>query len=428
MSLKNDIEELLSANVIDSDTAARIRKYYDEHPGSASHRLILIFGVLGALISGMGIILIMAYNWSDLSIQTKSIISFIPLALAQITGAFTLWQRQGRREWHEGSGVALFMAVGACLFLISQIYHFPGNATSLILTWMLLIVPVVYILDAGVVSLLFLVGITWYTSSLSYFSYPYSEAWEYWGLLFLILPYYVHLIRQRPQSMITTLHHWVVPFSLTIILGGFTTHYGLWMYIAYFSMFGMFFILGNSHPFRSYIKIQNGYYLIGQIGSAILLIMLSFKWFWKSLPEHIHPLSEAFRAPEFWLATLFTTSTLVMFLLRIRTYPGLLKEPFAYVFLFFPLCLYVGLISEFAYILVNLIIFVLAIMTIRKGNLSSDFTELNFGLLIVAVLIFSRFFDSNISFLIRGIAFILVGVGFFFVNYTMYRNKVAHEK
>ncbi len=84
--------------------------------------------------------------------------------------------------------------------------------------------------------------------------------------------------------------------------------------------------------------------------------------------------------------------------------------------------------TEFAYFLINILILIIAILTIRKGNRSADFTELNFGLLIVAVLIFSRFFDSNISFLIRGIAFILVGVGFFFVNYTMYRKKLAHEK
>jgi len=428
MSVKNDIDELLAANVITPEIADRIRQYYQENPGSASRRLILIFGVLGALISGMGVILILAYNWVDLSIQTKSIISFLPLALGQIAGLFTLLRFRGKREWHEGSGVAIFMGMGACIFLISQIYHFPGNATSLILTWMLLTVPVAYIMDSAIVSLFYIAGITWYASSISYFTAPYDEVWWYWGLILLIIPYYLYLIRKQPQSMLTTLHHWVIPFSLTIVLGGFTTDSGIWMYIAYFSLFGLFFILGNSPPFIRYTKIQNGYYMIGLVGSAILLIMLSFRWFWRNLAEQLHPFSVALSAPEFWIASMLTGGALLFFILRGMRYPRLFREPFAYVFMLFPVTLYVGMFTEFAYFLINILILIIAILTIRKGNRAADFTELNFGLLIVAVLIFSRFFDSNISFLIRGIAFILVGVGFFFVNYTMYRKKLAHEK
>src|SRR5690606_20149758 len=166
-------------------------QYYDGHTGSASHRLVLIFGILGALLSGMGVILIMAYNWEDLTTQTKTIIAFTPLALAQLSGFYTLGWRRGNRAWHDSSAVAICMAVGACLFLISQIFHFPGNAVSLVLIWMLLILPAVYILDSGATSLLYLAGITWYASSVSYFTYPYQEAWWYWLLLLAILPYYI---------------------------------------------------------------------------------------------------------------------------------------------------------------------------------------------------------------------------------------------
>ena len=428
MSLKIDIEELVQADVISEETGAKIRQYYDGRTGSASHRLILIFGILGALLSGMGVILIMAYNWEDLTTQTKTIIAFTPLALAQLSGFYTLGWRRGNRAWHDSSAVAICMAVGACLFLISQIFHFPGNAVSLVLIWMLLILPAVYILDSGATSLLYLAGITWYASSVSYFTYPYQEAWWYWLLLLAILPYYIYLLNRRYDGFLTSLHHWAIPLSVTIVLGGYTMDHGVWMYIAYFSMFGLFFILGRSAPFDRYPKIHNGYLWMGQGGSAIMLIMLSFKWFWKKLPELLHPLQEALAAPEFWIAAGLTTAAFIFLLVRSWKSPEFRREVFAWVFLLFLGCFLLGFYSESAYYLINMLILGVAIMTIRKGNRTADFTELNFGLLMVAVLIFSRFFDSNISFLLRGLAFILVGLGFFLVNYSMYRKKLAHDK
>ncbi len=428
MSLKKDIDELLQSEVITEETAVRIRRYYEDHSGSASHRLIVIFGVLGALLSGMGVILIMAYNWVELTTVTKSIIAFFPLLIAQIAGLYTLLRRRDEQVWREGSGVAIVLGMGACLFLISQIFHYPGSIASLLLTWMLLILPVAYILNSSGASLLYIAGITYYTSHISYFFSSYSEVWIYWLLLLLILPYYYSIIKHRFYSYFTTLHHWAIPLSLTIVLGGFAGDQGVWMYFAYFSLFGLFFIIGNTPPFSRYQKFQNGFYLIGQIGSAIMLIMLSFKWFWKNLPEHIQPLNEIISASEFWLALAITLAATLLLIIRMRSSKSLRKEPFAYVFLAFIVCFYVGTITIYAFIFINVVILIVGIWTIRSANKKSDFAELNFGLLIFTVLIFSRFFDSNISFLLRGLAFILVGMGFFFVNYQLYRKKASHEK
>src|SRR5690606_23240665 len=134
----------------------------------------------------------------------------------------------------------------------------PGSVASLLLTWMLLILPVAYILNSGGASLLYIAGITYYTSHLNYFFSSYSEIWIYWLLLLLILPYYYYITKHRFYSYFTTLHHWALPLSLTIVLGGFADDQGIWMYFAYFSLFGLFFIIGNTPPFSRYQKLQNG--------------------------------------------------------------------------------------------------------------------------------------------------------------------------
>ncbi|MBY5959588.1 DUF2157 domain-containing protein [Membranicola marinus] len=428
MSLKKELDELLQSEVISEETAARIRRYYKENPGTANRRLIVIFGILGALLSSMGVILIMAYNWVDLTIRTKTMIAFLPLLIAHLAGLYTLWRRRGDSEWQEGSGVGIFMSMGACLLLISQIYHFPGPASSLSLTWMLLIFPVAYILNSSVTSLLYIAGITWYAGYISYFATAEASPYLYGLLLLLILPYYGYLIRSRNNDFTTILHHWVVPLSITIILGGFTQDQGMWMYIAYFSLFALFFITGQSSVFQNCTKLQNGYQMIGQTGSAILLITLSFKWYWKNLPEKIQATDHVFQAPEFWIAAVLTIAASILLMVLGRKHKAILNEPFAYVYLLFLLCFFTGLYSMYAFILVNLIILLVGVWTIRKGNKNADFAELNFGLLIFTVLIFSRFFDSNISFLLRGLTFIAVGGGFFFANYRMYRKKLEYEK
>lgn len=428
MSIRKEIDELLEAQVISEETAQKIRHYYEENTGSANRRLVVIFGILGALLSGMGVILIMAYNWADLGIRTKSIMAFVPLVIAQLAGFYTLGWQRNNPVWREGSGVAIIMGVGACLFLISQIYNYPETENFLLFTWMLLILPVPYILNSGAASMIYIGGITYYGAYLGYFTNNIADAWTYWLLLGAIFPYYIFLMRRRLHEFYTVIHHWIVPLSIVIVMGGFTGAHGLWMYFAYFSMFGVFFILGHLFPFTTYPNLQNGYYQMGQVGTAIMMITLSFKWFWNHIPRRLGELVQPTGAPEFWFAGWWTVLAIVLLVVGIRQNRTLIKEPFAYIFLVFILCFYVGTFSLSGYFLINLLILITGVLTIRKGNLASDFAELNFGLLIFTVLIFSRFFDSNISFLLRGLAFIVAGLGFFLVNYRMYRKKLSYEK
>jgi hypothetical protein len=46
---------------------------------------------------------------------------------------------------------------------------------------------------------------------------------------------------------------------------------------------------------------------------------------------------------------------------------------------------------------------------------------MNAGLLVLAALIMARFFDSQFGFVIRGIAFIVLGVGFLAANVYLVR-------
>ena len=58
----------------------------------------------------------------------------------------------------------------------------------------------------------------------------------------------------------------------------------------------------------------------------------------------------------------------------------------------------------------------MAIGTIYKGSEQNHLGIVNYGLLIIAALIICRFFDTDISFVLRGVIFLLMGIGFILTN------------
>ena len=141
MNIPKDIQELLSAELISDNQAENIRAYYRKKESQSGNRLFTIFGILGAILIGLGIILIIAHNWDELSRLTKTIFAFIPLLLGQILCGYTLIKKQDNAAWREGSTVFLFLTVGASISLVSQIYNIPGNLSSFLLTWILVCIP-----------------------------------------------------------------------------------------------------------------------------------------------------------------------------------------------------------------------------------------------------------------------------------------------
>lgn len=75
----------------------------------------------------------------------------------------------------------------------------------------------------------------------------------------------------------------------------------------------------------------------------------------------------------------------------------------------------------------NLAILLIGIKTILRGIKQNHLGVVNFGLIIISTLILTRFFDTNISFLLRGLIFIGIGIGFFVTNYQLLKKRKAHE-
>lgn len=422
-----DIPELLKAGVITKETADKIQDYYQTKNGSTTNRLLIVFGILGAILVGLGIILIIAHNWDELSRATKTILAFVPLLIAQVLCGLVLIRKRNSTVWSESVAAFLFFSVGASISLVSQIYHIPGNLSSFLLTWMLLCFPLVYVMKSSIASILYLIGITYYAGETGYWSYPSSESYLYWGLLILVLPHYYLLYKKSPKSNFIIFHNWLIPLSIVITFGTVSKSTSELMFIAYFSLFGLFYLIGDL-DFFSRQKLKNsGYTILGSIGTVVLLLSLSFNWFWESLRNSEFQLNELIMEPEFFASTLISLLAVGLLYLQ-RKFKSLNQLKLLEIsFALFIITFIIGLYSPIAVIIINTHVFAIGILTIRDGSKKDHLGIINYGLLIITALVICRFFDTDLNFIIRGILFVSIGAGFFVVNYLMLKKRKANE-
>ncbi|GAA4844383.1 DUF2157 domain-containing protein [Algivirga pacifica] len=423
MSLKKDLDELLDAEVITDEMANRIRAYYMERKGGRSpHRLILAFGVLGALLVGLGVILIIAHNWDKLQRPVKLLFAFLPLLIAQGIALYTLLRKSGQSAWREGSAVFLTFAIGASISLVSQIYHIMGDLSSFLLVWSLLVLPIVYILRSSMASLLYLIGITAYACHEGY-NYPSTPPTLYWLLLGGAVPFYYRLCLQAKNSNFTFFHHWFFPLSLITVLGGMAERQEELMLLAYFSLFGVLYLMGKLPYFSTLLKRQNGYQVIGVAGMMFMLLIWSFDEPWREVSRHTFYMSG-----EVFLPIAFVLLNMGMLYLYWPKDKKDTIDPLAYISLVFVLIFLVGTEHAVAAsLLVNTLLLLVGVWVVINGSKRQALGELNFGMLLLAALISCRFFDSDLSFVSRGILFVVMGVGFFMANYWMLKKRTGHE-
>lgn len=420
--MQKDIEELLQQGVIDEKTAEKIYTYYRNKNKNFDNPLFIVFGILGAILVGLGLILIIAHNWDHLSRYVKTIIVFIPLFISQVICAYTLLKKTESITWRESSSVLLIFSVGASISLISQIYHIQGDIGLFLLTWILLVLPLVYIMNSGIASLLLITGITAYGAYTGYDSTEYGIIY-YVLLMVAVLPFYFHKISTAKTSLFTFLHHWFIPLSVIINLGALADRNEEWMFVAYMSLFGIYLQLSALSFIKDLHWFANGYRVSGFTGTLFILMLLSFQGIWENL-INTHSLHNVFTSIEFWLSVILTSIGLFL-TFRINK----LKEIpfFNVIFIIFFVLFVIGFYSKISVYLINFMILALGINTVIQSLQKNLLGQLNLGLSILTILIICRFFDTNIPFIVRGLLFLFIGFGFFGANYYMLKKRKHHD-
>jgi len=130
----------------------------------------------------------------------------------------------------------------------------------------------------------------------------------------------------------------------------------------------------------------------------------------------------AIGSPEFFTAVILTLLAGVLFFFQ-----QVKINPTDFVFALFVPIFFLGQVSILSLVLINVLVFVIGIFKIIEGVKKNHLGIVNYGLLIITALIVCRFFDTDLSFIFRGILFVLVGVGFFLTNYRMLKKRKTND-
>lgn len=420
--LYQELPKLITKGVLTPEAADNIKKHYGPFEDKTKPPFLLVFGVIGVLLVGLGIILLIAHNWAQLTRFTRLLLSVGLLAAGQIAAGTTIYFKQKSRVWRESAATLHMLIIGAVLALVGQTYHLTSDTDMFILTWMLLSLPLMYLLRASSVSVLYLLGVTYWSATVAS-----SEKQFVWLLLALALPYYWQQLRRDRDANATAILSWAWNICF---YGCFTAAFDSYLHtfrsIVYSALFSISYQIGvlwfNTVPI-SRLPFQP----IGLIGSVITVFFLTFYSYW----QHLNTTESISSVTILIVIALLLLTAAAM--VRMVKQTGRDNLPFAAA----PLIISIGYLLQYAdtsgtaaTVLLNSYLLLLSIWVIGRGSRRYSIGQVNAGMLLLTLLISSRFLDANLSFVIRGVVFVCLGIGFLGVNWLMVRRKPGgeHEK
>ena len=410
--LKKELPGLVEKGVLPEFTAAALRKHYQMNEEIESPSMMLtVFAVLGATMIGLGLILILAHNWEQISRINRLVLLLGQLFVAQLAVGYAIWRKSEDEAWCEGGGVLLALAFGAALALIGQTYHVAGGRGMLLLLWLLLTLPLAYLLRALAPALLYLSGVmAW----LFWLAEGIAERQVTWLLLTFLLPFYWRLLQQGRYEKKTAVFSWA-------LVAAFYASFFMLMQpqiaeldiIIYSELFAVTYLVGRIWFDGEASFFAKAYKAAGLLALTCMALLLTFQEAW-------HKISwQQVGANEQCMA--FFGALLLAFLLW--------RGRCGFIFGLQPLLVAAALACIEAWgvwaavLLFNINCLLLGVRGIVQGVKRNSFARLNAGMFLAGMVILLRFFDFNFSYVLRGSVFVGVGFLFLAVNAWLVRRK-----
>lgn len=430
--LRGQLPELVAAGAISSENAQAIERHYESVKARANFGFVLL-ATVGAALVGAGIILLIAHNWDELSRATRTGIAFLPLLIAQALVVFVLLRRNESKPWREAVAIFDVAAVATAISLISQTYQIQGSFAEFMRVWLLLSIPIVYLLRTTLGAVVYVIGtIVWLFSRWGFFSSQ-ANPMLFWVLLLLVVPYFwIRFRNDRDSSETATL---AIALTVAAVFGlGSTADFvkadlgG----IAFAGLFAAIYLCGIKFFLRTDERLHI-IALLGGIGVGITAIVLSFELSWHMGRDL--PWGQRTAAGNVGLALelLFPVVAVCMAGLDIFRRSWRFSLTAAALPVVAAIAWGIANVCEVstrecsfaAAAVINCYALVLGIDILARGIQTNSIARANFGLLLIAALAISRFFDSDLSFVTRGVGFIVVGAGFLIANILLFKKRAT---
>lgn len=145
--LLSEIERWTADEIITPEQGARLRERYTV-PVDGPPWGLLVFASAGALVIGLGVILLLAYNWNEIPKFGKLGLVFTAIIAAHI-GGLVLYRKAGwQRRLSDAISLLGTMFYGAGIWLVAQIYHIDEHYPNGFLLWALGALLLAWILES----------------------------------------------------------------------------------------------------------------------------------------------------------------------------------------------------------------------------------------------------------------------------------------
>lgn len=409
------IEQQQQAQILNRYSTSHVDSFY-----SSWSSLLLIS--LGAILIGGGIILLVAHNWESFGKGTRTVLSILPLILAQALAWYSVRYKPQLTGLREASGVLLFFAVAASIALISQTYHIYGDLERFLVTWLVLGIPILYLIGSAGVLILVCALILWLCG---------LEREPYWLYYLLLAPYLYSLYKQQRY----VLFQWALWF--VVIGSAFSMVYSVgwkspiddWMIYILLALSVLYYSLGKwlfglkeqgfwANPFSS----------AGALGIASISLMLT----WEDLYRYSQLDADSkFVFNDYLILLVFAISVLATIGFIVLKFKRMGINQWALTTsMLLAILGVIGIqirLPELVYItLANVYVLIASVVIMSQGINQHRLMLLNAGLLWFSFLVLFRFFDSDIPFVLKGIVFIFIGSAFLAVN-IWYNKKLKRH-
>ena len=421
-----ELPDLVARGVVDEETAERLRSHYAAASEGGGRRVALaVCAVFGALLIGGGIILLLAHNWEYLGRGARATIAIAPLVAAQILAGWVFLRRETSTAWREGSAIFLALMAATAIALVDQTYHTGGDLESFLWRWSLLLAPLPWLLNSTGAAILFLGALTWWAGAALAGG---EQVLLLWPLAAAgVVPHAVQVFRSGRRGLRAANLEWAIAIFLCVAAALSLERGvpGLWIVI-YCGLFALMIVVGTALRSGEDGMWRRPFEAIGILGSLGLWLILSFVEPWDNIGWHHLRTNEHLHGASMWFDVLLAVglplaAVAAGAVLLDRRRDGLqilwvAAVPVAAVLWPVIAATDAAWLGAMAF---NLVLFVTGVGTIATGVRHERLAIINLGMLVVALLVVVRFFDSELGFVARGLAFIVVGIGFLLANVVL---------
>lgn len=420
---------LVEKGMLTDQQSKTISDYYVKQNEKKPNTMVVAFSIIGSTLLAAGIILLLAHNWSNLPRITRICISYLPLVISQVLGFWVILKKRDSIAWTEGIGAFGFLAIGATLSLVSQTYHIQGSFRSFMLNWLLLGFPLVYLYRSTTVTVFYITSVTtWAIAE----NIAVHSSLGYWPLMALVLPFYIMKYKKDKQGQPVAVIGLFLAISL--IFGVFWTLIDItegFKVISLISLFLIFLSTGLSYFREEEYFWKVPFFRVGLLGLSVVYIFLSYHLSWKNLSfvptTKLQGGSFILNVANYGISILLPLGAIIFAVIQGKKE----KWPVALYAIGLPLALFGFLVSknDFASAIItfafNAYVLCFGLLYLRQGLKNNSGKALNYGLFMIAALAIIRFFDSDLTFITRGLIFIILGAGFLGANIYLAKRKAA---